>query len=265
MKVAILIVLFILPLSVVSQVNQFDSSGERHGLWEKQYPNGKMMYKGHFEHGTPVGEWKRYHGGGQIKAIIYYSEKSDSAFTQLYSKQGEKIAEGNYINQQKAGRWTYFSGEEVIVEEHFSGGQKHGLSRKYYDSGELLETTEWKHGKREGDYEVFYKNGKPFMQCKFSNDQRNGLCLSYFENERIEMKAYYKNSLRHGHWKFYNQDGDHLYTLKYDEGEILNPEVRDSIDNLQMQNLEEGRQKILDPEKFLQDPSEYMRKMNVYR
>jgi hypothetical protein len=79
------------------------------------------------------------------------------------------------------------------------------------------------------------------------------------------MEAYYKNSLRTDDWKFYNENGEHLYTLKYNEGKLLNPEVRDSIDNLQMQKLEDGKSSIPDPEKFMQDPSEYMRKMKIYR
>jgi hypothetical protein len=79
------------------------------------------------------------------------------------------------------------------------------------------------------------------------------------------MEAHYKNNLRHGEWKFFNTQGEHLYTLNYEEGQLLNPEVRDSIDNKQILELESGRHSIPDPEQFMQDPSEYMMQMQKIR
>ena len=103
------------------------------------------------------------------------------------------------------------------------------------------------------------------MQCKFSNNMRNGLCITYFQNGKLELDGNYKNNLRQGNWKYYNEKGELLYNLKYNEGKLLNPEVRDSIDNLQMQNLERGKNSLLDPEKFMENPSEYMLKNKIYR
>ena len=97
-----------------------------------------------------------------------------------------------------------------------------------------------------------------------SYNQRNGLCLVHSQNGKLEMEAYYKNNLRHNEWKFYNAMGEFRYALNYNEGELLNPEVRDSIANLKMQNFEKGKGTITDPEKFMDDPSEYMQKMKIY-
>jgi hypothetical protein len=79
------------------------------------------------------------------------------------------------------------------------------------------------------------------------------------------MEAGYKNSLRHGEWKFYNNKGGYRYSLLYNEGVLLNPEVRDSIGNLRLQDMEKGKGTIIDPEKYMDNPSEYMMKMNIYR
>ena len=198
MKKGIIIVLLLFPFFVFSQVNQSDADGLRQGFWKKNYPNGKLMYEGHFRDGKPVGEWKRYHEGGRVKAIIDYRENSDSAFVQLFNEWGKKVAEGNFVNEKKEGTWTIFSNNRAMAKEHYVNGLKDGVSRKFYDTGEVLEESEWKNGKQEGKYQVFYKNGDPYMQCKYSNNLRNGLCLSYFPNGRIEMEAYYKNSLRNG-------------------------------------------------------------------
>lgn len=264
MRIALFILLF-LPFLSLSQINQTDTNGLRQGLWKKQYPNGVLMYEGNFEDGKPVGEWKRYHEGGQVKATINYTEYSDSAFAQLFNQLGKKVAEGNYFNERKTGSWILFSENIKIAEEQFINGNKHGYCRKFYNTGELLEEAEWALGKQEGKYHVFYKNGKPYMQCKFKNNIRNGLCLLYFQNGKMEMEGNYKYNLRHGSWKYYNEKGELLYELKYNEGQLLNYEVRDSIDNLQMQNLERGKNSLVDPEKFMENPSEYMLKNKIYR
>jgi antitoxin component YwqK of YwqJK toxin-antitoxin module len=261
----IVILLFLLPFISFSQINQTDANGLRQGRWQKMQPNGKPMYDGWFKDGKPVGEWKRFHENGRIKANISYKIGSDSAFTVLFDDTGKKLAEGIFLSEQKTGLWKYFSENKVIADEILDKGIKNGKSRKYYTSGELWEETDWVNGKQEGSYQVFFKNGKPFFQCKMSNNQRNGLCLSSFEDGRVELEAAYKNGLRHGEWKYFDKEGNHRYSLFYNEGEILNPKVRDSIANQQVLDMEKGKESVIDPEKYINDPSDYMQKANIVK
>ena len=97
------------------------------------------------------------------------------------------------------------------------------------------------------------------------DDQRHGLFLVFYENGQPEREASYKNGLRDGEWKFYDSEGNHQYSLFYNKGKILNPQVRDSIDNLKMQELEKNKDLLTDPEKFMDDPSEYMRKSKMFQ
>jgi len=261
MRTFILVFIFLFPVLAMAQINQTDANGMRQGRWQKMQPNGKPMYDGYFKDGLPVGEWKRFHEGGQIKAKIIYRADSDSADAQLFDQWGKKVAAGVYLNEQKAGNWSYFTDKRLIAEEFFVKGEKNGKARKYYDSGELWEETDWVNGKQEGSYRVLFKNGQPFLQVKMSNDKQNGLCLSYFKNGRVEMEGNYQNGLRHGEWKYSDEEGKYLYSLFYENGKILNPQVRDSISNLQLLNMEKDRGKVIDPEKYMNDPSEYMQQI----
>ncbi len=263
MRSTLLILLF-LPYLAVSQINQTDNNGLRQGFWQKKQATGRLIYEGNFKDGKPVGEWKRYHSGGQLKAIIVYRTDSDSADVQLFDEWRNKVADGIYLNQKKSGLWTYYSANRKISDEQMKNGVKHGKSRKYYDTGEIWEETDWVNGVQEGNFQVFFKNGKPFFQCKMKNNQRNGLCLTYFQNERVELEACYINGLHDGEWKYYNENGDYLYSLFYDEGKILNPNVRDSIANLNIMQMEDGKDTLNDPEKYMNDPSEYMLKKKIY-
>ncbi len=259
-KIIILLLIFI-PLVGFPQVNQTDANGLRQGKWQKNYPNGKPVYEGHFKDGEPAGEWTRYYEGGQVKAKIQYDQNSDTASVVMFSQNGEKMAQGSYVDEKRVGKWQFFSGDQVVSEETFTDGVKDGISRTYYPTGELLEESEWQKGQQTGSYRVFFPNGKPYMQCKYSNGKRNGLCLSYYQNGRVEMEAYYLNNLRHNDWKFYDEDGKLEYTLKYDQGNLLNPEVQDSIDSVNQKQFEKNGKPVADPEDFLQDPSEYMMRM----
>lgn len=262
MRIFILIFLF-LPTLAFTQINQTDSNGLRQGKWEKNQANGRPIYKGFFKNGKPVGEWKRYHPGGQLKAEIVY--KGDTAQTVLYDVWRKKVASGNYVNQKKEGVWSIYKEQQKVAEEEFQKGIKQGTSRRFYDTREILEQSDWVNGKQEGDYQVFFKSGKPYMQCKMKNGMRHGLFLIYFKNGIQQLIGAYKNNLRNGEWKYQNDKGEHLYSLYYDNGELLNPAVRDSIEDIKMQDLENKKGAILDPEKFMQDPSEYMMKNKLNR
>ncbi len=260
-----LLFIFLTPFLAISQINQTDLNGLRQGFWQKNQPNGQLLYQGNFKDNKPVGEWKRYHTGGQVKAIIGYRADSDSADARLFDEWGKKVAEGIYLNEKKSGLWTYYSENVKIAAEHFQEGLKQGESVRFFETGETGEISNWVAGEQEGNYSVFFKNGNPFFQCKMKNNKRNGLCLTYFRNGRVELEAHYVNGLRDGEWKYFDENGNHIYSLIYNNGKILNPGVRDSISNLQMQKLEKGKGTITDPEKYMDNPSEYLLKMNVYR
>lgn len=259
----ITIMFLLLPFFAFPQINQTDSNGLRQGLWQKQQLNGRLLYKGYFKDGNPIGKWERYHPGGQVKALIQYKENTDSAFAELFDVYGKKVAEGIFVDQKKEGTWVYFSSDLKMAEEQYKKGLKNGVSRKFYESGELMEKVDWVNGKREGDFIIYFKTGEIYFQCQMKEDQRHGMCFIQSKNGNPEMEAGYKNNLRDGEWKFYDENGNLQYQLNYNDGKLLNPFVRDSIANVKMQNLEKGKGRITDPEEFLKDPTEYMRKEGI--
>ena len=96
------------------------------------------------------------------------------------------------------------------------------------------------------------------MECKMVNNLRDGFCLIYYPNGELELEAFYSKNLRHNQWRYFRNDGTLSHVLEYDTGVLLNPEVADSIQSANLNRLESAGKKIIDPEKFLQDPSEYM-------
>lgn len=50
--------------------NQTDNKGKKQGNWRANYENGKLKYSGYFKDNKPVGEMKRFHENGALKALM---------------------------------------------------------------------------------------------------------------------------------------------------------------------------------------------------
>ena len=255
----IIIICFLLPLLTSGQepLNVTDSGGLRQGLWKRSYSNGRIMYEGRFLNDKPVGEWRRYHENGFVRAVLNYGS-ADSAQATLFDETGKKAATGIYVGEKKEGLWKYFSENRVIAEESYRKGLKSGTGRIYYPEGSVLEESEWKDGTRDGKYKAFFPSGSPFLECIYSEGRRNGHCITYYPSGDLEVEAFYSQDLPDGSWKYYTEKGDLRFTLIYQKGRLMNPEILYEMESRQLEELEKKGRQIADPEKFLNNPMEYM-------
>jgi hypothetical protein len=80
----------------------------------------------------------------------------------------------------------------------------------------------------------------------------------------LELEGVYFDNARHADWNYFDKDGILLYTLKFDNGTLLNPEVQESLDKAKSDEFKTKEDHIPDPEKFMQNPEEYMRLMQIH-
>jgi len=244
-------------------INQLDSSGQKQGFWQKKQANGNLAYEGTFKNNKPIGEFKRYHTNGLLKARMIYAENSDTIAAELFDTRGKLMAKGNYVGEKKEGAWQHFQNGQLISIEIFRNNQKNGTSKTYYPSGELFQETDWKNNQQNGIYRAYFVTGKPYLECRMAAGKRDGTCQVYYENGQLELDAFYVAGLRNGDWNYYLQDGNFSHTLSYDMGVLLNPQVLDSIQGLKFNQLEKNKSELIDPEKFMDNPGQYMLKNNI--
>lgn len=244
-------------------VNQTDAQGRKQGYWTKKDAEGRLLYQATFKNDQPVGEMKRFHPNGKIKAVLVFTEGSETSEAQLFDERGKLIAEGKYIGQKKTGLWKYLVDGKVMSTETYIDGQKSGTSKRFYSTGELLEEAEWLNGQLHGIYRSYFQDGKPYLECKYAEGKRNGVFKTSFPNGAPELDAFYTNDLRDKDWQYFDETGRLLYTLKFEGGNLLNPEVQDSIDAEKTKSFRTRTDQIPDPEKFMQNPEEYMRLMQI--
>lgn len=254
-----------LTFSVFSQsaINQVDEMGKRQGLWMKRDSEGKLIYQATFKDDKPVGEMKRFHPNGKTKAVLKFTEGSNESDAKLFDERGNLVAEGKYVEQKKSGKWNYLINSKVVLTENYQDGLKEGTSQRFYSTGELLEECNWKADKLNGTYRTYFQDGKVFLECNYLDGHRNGKFISQFSNGYPEIDGNYKDDARDLDWNYYDSEGNLLYTLKFESGKLLNPEVQDSIDNSKKGVYKTKDDHIPDPEKFMQNPEEYMRLMQI--
>ena len=99
MRSSFFIIIFGLTLTTAAayaqDVNQMDASGERHGLWEKYYPeSNQLRFTGEFHHGKERGKFKFYCQtcGDQPSAIIDYGRGNDIAKVKYLDLKGKEAS-----------------------------------------------------------------------------------------------------------------------------------------------------------------------------
>lgn len=265
MRVLSFLLLMLTTSIVLAQnpINQTDSQGRKQGFWSKRDASGSLVYQATFKDDKPVGEMKRFHPNGKLLSVMNFTEGSDMAEAQLIDERGQLIARGNYSGQKKTGEWLYFVDQKISLSEMYLNGAKNGISKRFYPGGELLEESNWQNNMLHGVSRTYYQDGKLQIECTYSNGMLHGKYKTCFPDGGLELDGSYTNNNKDKSWKYYDVNGELSYTLNYTLGELLNPQVQDSIDALKQNSYKPKGNTIPDPEKFIQNPDEYMRLMKT--
>lgn len=157
-----------------------------------------------------------------------------------------KYLTGLYVNGKREGTWTLYYLNEVEVpicyaEIEFRNDFLHGISKSYFDTGEIEESIEYKNGVKDGtqiEYSLDKKNGNIFIDSRqeYLNGILNGQYLSFhFRSLDTLEYGHYSQGLRSGAFLF-NYNGTRQYIdflngnidgkmIKYHRNGILSLEI----------------------------------------
>ncbi len=255
-----LIFLFSLTLSA-QNINQKDEQGRKQGYWENTTPMGRKIYAGNFKDGYPEGEMLRYHDNGALKARLIFSNKGKNAKAKLHNTYGQLAASGNYTNKKKDSLWQYFDkNEQILIQEYYVDGKKDGLSTYYYPNGQEYETYEYKNNLKHGKWIRYNRSGKKIISAHYLNGKLNNAFTTYYNNGIIKIDGFYKNGKRHEKWIFYTPKGQIDKKIIYTMGVANNQDEIDAIQQRELDAMEANKNKDIDPEHYIENPTEYLMK-----
>jgi len=221
---------------------------------EKTYSNGKLMYKGYFKNGKPIGEFIRYYSTGVMKAKMNYNTQNVRA--KLYNERGVLIAVGKYIGGKKDSIWTYYKRGKIISRDSYLNGMKHGLSVVYGDEGNLCEENNWYKGSKNGIWRRYYSDGHKKFEATYKNSKLDGKFIAYSREGNVDTEGVYSDNVKNGEWKYYDYLGAIRLKLVY-----INGKSNKDLDEKSTSFLEEkakSEREFIDPEK---NPDEYLMKL----
>lgn len=221
------------------------------------YPDGSIRYEGYFNGEVPEGKMTRYFPDGRIQAELNHAGSITEAV--LYSKDGEYVSGGRYVNRLKDGLWQYKKGERLIATETYNGNKLDGVARKYFSSGKTAEERNWKSGIPDGVWKVFYPDGNIRMEACYVNGRLDGKMRGYNSEGGIMAEGMYRNNLKEGKWCYYGQDGQLKKERIYKGGIAEGQQEEDIEESRKLDEWIEKGGKIVDPAHFIEEPEMYLK------
>ena len=248
---SLLLLLAFCTLSFLSRsqetVNKTDAKGQKQGKWVSKYPGGSVKYEGFFNQNKPIGEWKRYHENGKIKALMTYRPNSERVFASLFDEEGKLYAKGVFEGTLRDSTWSFYSGELLVSVENYHIGKKEGKAIGFDQNGKKIWERELKNDLEDGNEVQFDPTGIRRKEIFYKEGKKSGPALFYDENGVKSMEGSYLDDLSDGTWKFFGKDGKLLYQIEYNKGEVVNKGAMDTLQINAFKQYDKIRGKISEP------------------
>jgi antitoxin component YwqK of YwqJK toxin-antitoxin module len=251
------IIILCIPVALAAQDipadtiwNQTDANGYKQGHWRKYYESGVLRYKGYFFNNRPVGQFTRYYESRGKMADVNYSIDGITSFARLFYQNGYLAAEGKFIYQEKDSIWKYYSyySNSLAYEETYSKGIKHGLSKVYYENGQVAQTTMWDNNRKHGPWQQFYEDSSVRMVTQYDHDKLDGKYQVFNSDGIIIIDGTYDQDQKIGTWSYYMDDGSEDFILVYVNGVLQNEEVMQQKLEEFMEEVEKNLGTIPEPD-----------------
>jgi len=220
--------------------NQKDANGLKFGAWKGFYPQGQLRYVGQFKNDLPVDTFYYYFEDGKIKSILIYDKDvANKALAMHFYSTGDTLAKGHYVDQKKEGMWMSYGESSVPVERGaYKDGQKNGRWIIYYPTGVISEEMHYANGIQDGPFKTYFENGQMHQDAFFLEGALHGQVTFYSKEGKKEQEGEYKQNLRDGKWLIYNENENVIKLYRYDNGTLLNPDDKDSLNYDQTKHKE---------------------------
>jgi antitoxin component YwqK of YwqJK toxin-antitoxin module len=169
------------------------------GPWRFYHKNGKLKQEGSYnDQGKPEGEWYWYYDDGSLLREEYYYLGLLDGLMVEYSRDGQEIAKGEFIEGFQDGEWFYIIGDSRI-EGSFLDGRRDGLWKYWQLSGS-------------GKEDVLRFRGR------FIEDNPHGEHTYYWDNGNRKDEGEYVMGLKNGDWISYDYLGVPEIIITYENG-----------------------------------------------
>ncbi|MCU7999455.1 toxin-antitoxin system YwqK family antitoxin [Shewanella sp. SM95] len=136
------------------------------------------------------------------------------------------VEQGQYAKDKQAGTWKKFQDDATLTYSHDDNGELHGEYLNKTNSGQLLESIHFKHGKPDGLVQRYASNGQVYEKGVYRNGEQDGDWIftdgeygfrPIPNPERRYWYGRFDQGKRVGHWELRSSEDYVLQIANYDE------------------------------------------------
>ncbi len=196
-------------LQIVEDVDWFghhvsytiNAAGERHGTYESRRSNGDLEFSAVYENGVMHGPYTRWFSTTNVRyCLVPYKLGVIEGTCQFWNVNGELER-------------TY----DCVA------GEKHGVERCYYTTGELMYEQQYEHGVSQGLYKHYSRSGAQLLEAVYENGVLHGTYKEWISDGTLVFSANYCHGIKHGLCQTWYDSGWPKETAAYDHGEKTGP------------------------------------------
>lgn len=182
------------------------SNGKLDGEMSEWHENGQLAATGYYKNGELDGEIKTYLENGYIFHILFFKNGLKNGSEKFFNKKPYYLKfESNYLDDLNHGiSKSYYENGNVEFESNYLRGKKEGNSRTYFDNGKIWFQDFYLGGKKEGISQMFWGNGSLASESTYKNGKKDGMLIGYCRDGKIGYKAIYRDD------KQISIEGDYL-------------------------------------------------------
>lgn len=203
----ILTVLCVYPVVGQGKINQFNSNGERVGVWKKYYNNKRLRYQGQFKDGKEIGTFKFYSAlnSEHPTVIKSFDEHSNLAKVNYFDKKGVLKSTGEMDGKNRIGKWFYYhlDGKTILSEENYENGILNGSSKTYYNTGKITEEMFYRNGELHGNLKRYSDEGVLLDDLNYVEGELHGAAKYYNIKGKLIYWGDYENDEKTGKWEYF--------------------------------------------------------------
>ncbi|MEQ8926345.1 MAG: toxin-antitoxin system YwqK family antitoxin [Fulvivirga sp.] len=133
-------------------------------------PDG-IVNSGDYLLGKRNGTWTEFHSNGLVKSVTgYVGGLKQGSYTEIDDR-GQLMVSASYYNDKLHGTWTKFNRSRVKEEKNFVNGKLEGVSKMFYDTGNLMEEGNYANGVRHGVSKWYDQQGNVTIEYEYENGE----------------------------------------------------------------------------------------------
>ena len=162
-----------------------------------------------------------YENGNKKLLATYSKGKLNGKYTSWYKGGIIKEKNGDYLNNKKHNKWTYWSDKGQKIEEaNYNNGIHNGAHIQWFDDKSDQHKkfhVNYKDGKKDGSWHFWYSTGIDSIQSHYKNDVKDGHWIWWRSNGLKDKEGHFKNEKKHGVWTVWNDSTGNAYHKLHQE------------------------------------------------